>query len=216
MKLLTIILRFLIVLSLVFFSTTDLQAKCHYKQIINGEEISVGIMLSWSTSLEQDNAMFIIERSNDGIQFTNIGAVKGAGHSIKNNDYSFLDDSKSDGQRYYRLRQIDFDGSFSTSPIFIFNKNAPAFFHISNMSSAHATNQLEIQFEVFQPNVFQYDLMDWQGKSLLVNSSTATEGPNTIKIDLSPFEDLIYQLTLRTIEEEQTITFRKFKSMLAL
>lgn len=209
MKLATIILQFALAFSLILSSTICLQAECHYKQMIKGEELSVGVMLNWSTSLEKDNAMFIVERSDDGIQFTNIGAVKGAGHSIESNDYSFLDDNMPSGQRYYRLRQIDFDGSFSTSPIFIFNKFAPAFFHFSNLSSAHAPAQLVVQFDVLQSNVFEYELMDWQGKSLLVNSTTATEGPNSLKIDLSPFEDLIYQLTLRTLEEEQTIIFRK-------
>ena len=61
--------------------------------------------LVWETAIEFNNAGFGIEKSNDGIHFSNIGFVKGHGNSFVQNEYIFVDNvfSKS---AYYRLNQI--------------------------------------------------------------------------------------------------------------
>ncbi len=191
------------------FLSQQISAECEYKQILKGEELSIGVMLNWSTSSEKENAMFIIERSEDGIQFANVGAVKGAGHSSKYKEYSFLDNSKVIGQYYYRLRQIDYNGAFETSPIFVFNKEQPAHFSILNMSCSQSPNQLELHFDSNKEVSFEYKLMDWQGKTLTTKNITGKKGLNNLKINLSTFSDLVYRLTLKSAGQEQTIVFRK-------
>jgi len=203
-------LRRIISASILLFASIQITfAKCDYKQSIKGEQLSVGVMLNWSTSSETENAMFIIERSDDGIQFTNVGAVKGAGHSTTPADYSFLDSSKPNGQRYYRLRQIDFSGIFTISPIFVLNEKTEGLFSISSLFTSLVPNQLEVQFNSTQTGQFDIELMDWQGKSLFVDNMDAKKGANTLTVNLSVYSDLIYQLTMRSEDEEQTITFRK-------
>ena len=197
------------VVLLLFTGIQHASAACEYKQILKGEELSIGIMLHWSTSSENENAMFIVERSEDGIHFANIGAVKGAGHSSKHTDYSFLDNSKIKAQYYYRLRQIDNNGAFSTSPVFVFNKDQPSIFSIMNMSSSQLPNQLELHFDSTQKGVFKYELMNWQGKVLATKNITGKKGLNNLKVNLSSFGDQVYQLTLKSEGQEQTIVFKK-------
>ncbi len=72
--------------------------------------------LNWSTSSEINNNYFDIERSFDGKLFEKIGMQKGAGNSSSIIDYQFIDNTLSTinyqlSKVYYRLRQIDFDGS---------------------------------------------------------------------------------------------------------
>ncbi|MFT4667876.1 MAG: hypothetical protein ACI8YQ_002288 [Polaribacter sp.] len=196
------------VILLLFIGVQNTSAECEYRQVLGGEELSMGIMLNWSTSSEKENAMFIIERSEDGIQFANIGAVKGAGHSSKHNDYSFLDNRQTKGQYYYRLRQIDYNGIFETSPTFVFNKYQPTLFSILNISASQSPNQLELNFDSTQDGAFEYELMDWQGKALSTKNIQGKNGLNHLKINLSTFDDLIYQLTLKSAGQEQTIVFR--------
>lgn len=73
--------------------------------------------LSWATASEQNNSYFLIERSLDGKQFEVIGKVEGAGTTLEQKDYSFIDETPFEGVNYYRLQQIDFDGAFEYTDI---------------------------------------------------------------------------------------------------
>jgi Secretion system C-terminal sorting domain len=70
--------------------------------------------LAWTTASEKDNALFTIERSPNGQDFTPIGTVKGNGTTQSRNDYTFSDETPL-SKSYYRLRQTDFNGSETTS-----------------------------------------------------------------------------------------------------
>ena len=79
--------------------------------------ISNYVELSWTTATETNNQGFEIERSADNISFANIGYVPGFGTTTETKSYSFTDQSVNSGTYYYRLKQIDFDGSFSYSGV---------------------------------------------------------------------------------------------------
>ena len=66
--------------------------------------------LNWSTSSENNNKYFTLERSVNAIDFTGLTTVNGAGNSSTTRQYSFVDLSPTSGVSYYRLSQTDFDG----------------------------------------------------------------------------------------------------------
>ena len=68
------------------------------------------IVLDWATASENDNNYFEIERSTDGVNYVTIGYVDGAGNSSSLLGYRFTDNAPEQGQLYYRLSQVDFDG----------------------------------------------------------------------------------------------------------
>ncbi|CAH0998778.1 hypothetical protein LEM8419_00119 [Neolewinella maritima] len=76
-----------------------------------------GAQLHWATYGEQDNAGFAVERSVDGQPFTQIAWVAGAGDSRQQRDYGYLDTAAPAATLYYRLRQVDHDGTEDYSPI---------------------------------------------------------------------------------------------------
>jgi hypothetical protein len=92
------------------------------------------INLNWKTATELNNAGFNIERgtannSGGNIIFSTIGYVKGAGTSVVPNNYSFSDKLNNSGIYYYRLKQIDNNGSskFSTPVEVNFNSQVTSF-----------------------------------------------------------------------------------------
>lgn len=68
------------------------------------------VLLSWSTATETNNSHFTIERSTDGIAFTQIGRVAGNGTVSQVMNYTFTDDAPQAGTNYYRLVQTDYNG----------------------------------------------------------------------------------------------------------
>lgn len=71
--------------------------------------------LEWSTSSEENNAYFNILRTRDFKTFEKVGNVSGAGNSNVIRQYTWTDETLPSGATYYRLEQVDFDGSTSRS-----------------------------------------------------------------------------------------------------
>lgn len=71
--------------------------------------------LTWSTASEINAEAFIIERSANGKDYAAIGSVAASGNSRTRQDYAFTDLHPIIGRSYYRLRQVDLDGSFAYS-----------------------------------------------------------------------------------------------------
>jgi hypothetical protein len=84
-----------------------------------GECAGNSIKLHWTTASELNNDYFTIERSTDGINFSEIGHVDGAGNSDQRLNYSFTDHTFVSNENYYRLKQTDFNGQFSYSKIIV-------------------------------------------------------------------------------------------------
>jgi len=92
-------------------------------------QINNGVKLNWKTATEVNNYGFEIQRaigsqvSSDN--FEKIGFVEGAGNSNSIKEYSFIDESVQSGNYFYRLKQIDTDGSFEYSDAIQVNLETP-------------------------------------------------------------------------------------------
>lgn len=76
------------------------------------------VQLSWQTASEHHNAGFVVERrTGTEPDFRQIGYVPGAGTATTARRYAYLDAAAPAGPAYYRLRQIDHDGTASLSPV---------------------------------------------------------------------------------------------------
>lgn len=83
----------------------------------SAEKAKNSIQLSWVTATEIDNDYFTLERSSDGDNFNEIAVIRAAGNSNEESFYSYDDRGYPEGKIYYRLRQTDYNGSFSYSRI---------------------------------------------------------------------------------------------------
>ena len=76
------------------------------------------IVLSWSTATEINNAGFNIEKSEDNQEFVKLGFIEGHGTTTQQQDYTFIDNNiQANTKYYYRLKQLDNDGSFKYSEV---------------------------------------------------------------------------------------------------
>lgn len=75
------------------------------------------VSLDWRTRREIDNAYFVVERSADGASFEGIGRVEAQPDAHSGAQYSFIDSKADNTQLFYRLRQVDFDGTHTWSEV---------------------------------------------------------------------------------------------------
>ncbi len=75
------------------------------------------VVLNWVTTSEKNNDYFEVQRSGDGKNFVSIGHVNGAGNSNTTLEYVFTDNHPLNGNAYYRLKQVDVNGTASYSDV---------------------------------------------------------------------------------------------------
>jgi hypothetical protein len=75
------------------------------------------VKVEWTTGTETNNDHFDIERSKDGQIWQSIGKIAGSGNSSSLHDYSYTDAEPCIGTSYYRLKQLDFNGTAAYSSI---------------------------------------------------------------------------------------------------
>jgi len=76
-----------------------------------------GVDLNWVTEREQNMQAFEVERSSNGLAFEKIGELAAKGFTEGSTSYSLIDEQPVTGMNYYRLRQLELDGSFTYSQI---------------------------------------------------------------------------------------------------
>ncbi|GAA3964933.1 hypothetical protein GCM10022407_09340 [Hymenobacter antarcticus] len=80
---------------------------------------TAAVLLRWATATEENNREFVVQRSFDGREFTAIGRVAGHGSTTMPQAYTFADKELPARRAllYYRLRQVDTDGTSTFSPV---------------------------------------------------------------------------------------------------
>lgn len=95
------------------------------------------VQLNWATASERNSDYFLVERSRNLEQFTSVVRLKAAGESYQSRTYAHLDESLPIGTYYYRLVQVDRDGTRRRyRPVGVrVGEGAPAFSVFPNPSS---------------------------------------------------------------------------------
>lgn len=75
------------------------------------------VNIVWITQSEINNHYFTVERSLNGVVFETLAEVPGAGNSTQVREYRITDDNPAKGVNYYRLKQTDYDGTYTYSHI---------------------------------------------------------------------------------------------------
>ncbi|HYV94917.1 MAG TPA: T9SS type A sorting domain-containing protein [Chitinophagales bacterium] len=161
-----------------------------------GENVGLANILNWTTASETDNDYFAIERSPDGEHFTELGTMKAAGTSMTEMKYDFPDRSPLSGINYYRLRQTDFDGTYTYSNIiaidngsitpvvpFVYPNPSNGAFNIGLMAASSG----DVTLQVFNAI----------GQLVTATNEHVQSGQNNFTLDLSSFNQGIYTLVIR-------------------
>jgi hypothetical protein len=157
------------------------------------------VTLSWITATETNNHGFeILRRIQNNIDGWNkIGFVAGYGTTTETQHYSFTDNDVKSGKYQYRLKQIDFDGSFEYSNVIDVEIGSPDKFYLSQNYPNPFNPTTSIQYAVSSPQFVSLKVYDVLGNeiAILVNEEKPA-GTYEVEFDGAglPSEIYFYQL----------------------
>ncbi len=146
------------------------------------------VRLEWATASESNSDRFEVERSGDGANFENIGEVAAAGNSTVHLDYQFIDRSPLTGGNYYRLKQVDLNGSVTYSEIRIINNEGQLGFTLFPNPLVQG-RQAKIQIEMPKASDLNLTVTDMLGRKITGQMMSLHSGLQTVELatsDLAP------------------------------
>lgn len=151
--------------------TTSLPVELLYFEAINTTE---RVQLEWATATEVNNSHFEIEHSVDGVVFKNLGHIRGKGNTASFTKYHFTHINPEKGTNYYRLKQVDFNESYTYSPVEVVNigRTAKSFVIIPTVATTNVRIEL---FGLDHKDYTELHILDAMGRKLYAETSTALD-----------------------------------------
>ena len=170
--------------------------------------------LKWATASETNNKFFEVQKSNDGQYFYTLGAFAGQGNSSTETHYEYLDTEwRGEQLSYYRLKQVDIDGTFSFSKIVSGQwEDCYAPNTISNIYPNPVSQDDFINIEFLKEDdsdiiIKMTDLLGQTIKSLHIQN--AIQGSNVIKMSMADITSGTYFISIQSLENKWRIAMHK-------
>ena len=142
------------------------------------------VEVTWATASEHNSATFTVEKSRDGINWTVLSTVAGAGNSTQMINYSVMDNNAASGVNYYRLTQTDFDGASETFNIASANCGDNSPLTTVKVYPNPSAGDFYIDFtseEITGASVIT--ITDARGMAVYTQNVTVTKGSNVFHIE---------------------------------
>jgi len=175
------------------------------------------VLVSWQTATEINNAGFSLEKSKDNISYKEIAFIHGHGTTTYKSDYSYTDNSTLSGKYYYRLRQVDLDGSFEYSDIVEVDVNIPIKFLLDQNYPNPFNPSTTIRFALptkAKVNIRLYNTLGQEVANIL-SSEQLDAGIHETIFNASNFSSGVYFYRLEAKGEDGS-NFAKTKRMLLI
>lgn len=147
---------------------------------INAAQKGSGVNVSWSTSFEQNNQYFNVERSTDGRTWNTINTVASKGNSSVVVNYSAYDAKPNSGVNLYRIKQFDLDGRVSTSSVVKIKVNIDK--TTANVLANPFINDIVIDFLSKNTEMVSVRLLDVTGKLISMDKVKVNSGSSRVQI----------------------------------
>ncbi len=151
------------------------------------------VRLNWATASEQDNKEFVVSRSSDGSNFTELARVPGNGTSSARNNYQYTDGAPIKGISYYKLQQVDRSGVVKELGVKAVRFNTGARVVKVYPNPVRDKVMLLMTADLYE----RYSVTDADGKILLTGNVAA--GANQLTIDLSALAAGTYRVRLEGV-----------------
>lgn len=122
------------------------------------------VILTWHTASEINNFGYEVERSSDSQKFKKIGFVRGNGNSNTVQKFEFIDTDISAGRYYYRLKQIDLDGTFVYLKTIEISLNLPEEFQLLQNYPNPFNLETRIEYHIPSSGFVTLKVFDVKGK----------------------------------------------------
>lgn len=168
--------------------------------------INSSVQLTWETASEKNNDFFVVERSTNGETFEQVAKVSGNGTSSTMHYYKVIDNAPVFGLNYYRLKQVDLDGTFAYSKVVTA--------HISEgqqkavLYPNPAAEQLAVSFAKPSEKVV-IRIINLLGQELMVKEAQKTD---LVKIDVQHLPAGTYQVVIDGNQYQEVQKFIKLRN----
>lgn len=169
-------------------------------ELVSFEAINSGrkTQLSWTTASEFNNDFFEIQKSEDGKTWNAIGEIQGTGTTNQPTNYEYFDYSYSAVNIvYYRLRQVDLDGTEDFSPIRSVSQSQSGFSVFPNpsrgLTSVTSTDTLILD---------EISILNCVGSKLSTEEICTQTSENMILINTSKLPSGVYFIVVNGVTEK--------------
>ena len=157
-------------------------------------------LIEWTTATEKNNDFFVLERSHDAVNFKEIARIAGAGNSIEPISYAYTDYGVRNGDNYYRLVQVDYDGTSTASEIIVANclgtDGEPEVLAFPNPFDDNLTLHFE-NFGNIQATVEVYDML---GRMVHTQKVNCSQNDYEVVLRLAGLSDGTYNVRISTAD----------------
>lgn len=170
----------------------------------SGKKIGSSAQLSWQTVSEKNNSHFNVLRAGENGQFNKIGEVKGNTNSNSTNNYSFTDFNPLPASNYYKLQQVDLDGTVNEH-----NEVVPLTFNKQNTkisANVLSNSSVNIHIDGAKAGNANLSITDIHGKIISNKVLVLVDGNNKININTLSAKG-IYIATLQNADGKASIKF---------
>ncbi|GDX51467.1 hypothetical protein LBMAG27_05140 [Bacteroidota bacterium] len=158
-------------------------------------------ILTWETSAEIKCNFYEIEMATDiasdgGLMFSKIGEIKGNGTSGHSHTYSFIDNElNKTGIRYYRLKEVDFDGRINYSDIvsLVFNKGVVS---VSSLYPNPTNGLLNYNLISTEEQELKISISNIYGQEIYNEEQMLLKGSNKLEVNIKPLSQGIYYINI--------------------
>ena len=173
-----------------------------FTAIKNNQQVDV----KWETATESNNDYYVIERSKDGLNFEKVTVVDGAGNSLTHLSYYSNDYKPYRGVSYYRLKQVDFDGTFKYSQIQSVEFNNTKDFSFEVYPNPNDGSEINIAFDEVVENIIIISIHDVSGKETYSKMIASNED---MKFTINLTHELAKGVYFITVSSDQNIYRKK-------
>ncbi len=164
--------------------------------------VETGALLQWQTATETNNKGFYVERSSNGINWNKLSFVNGKGTTTNETDYTFLDKEPLIGISFYRLVQVDFDGTMKIHGPVTFNNNIIHSFDLEQNYPNPFNPVTTINFSLPNDGIASLKVYDVLGNEVdVLLNGFQKAGRQSIQFDASKLSSGIYFYELRSGNE---------------
>ena len=135
-------------------------------------------VITWATATEVNSKEFVLECSENGIDFSSLSVLAASGNSVETRNYSYIDQELGQVQRYYRLKMIDIDGSFSYSPMITTNCDG----EIENTFTIYASapQEITLQTQLSVADIYKIEVIDVLGRNAFSSIQKIDKGASNM------------------------------------
>ena len=165
------------------------------------------VEIAWTTAFEMNARHFVVERSANGVDFTEIANVGSRGNSSAMQSYRAADKQPLTGRSYYRLKQVDNDGRATLSRVVsvLFGKSNMTFTIYPNP----VVNYISMTSTAPAATIYTLQLFGADGKAIFRGKGTMQALNSQLNRQLNNMSKGMYLLNMESANEKYTQRFIK-------